>query len=181
MSEILDNVFGIPTDQSANTIVPNNGGAMPTALATVPPEATDEQKLETDFSTAQAGIQQGIKDVTEAMKSAILLAQSGDSPRAYEVVAKMLDTLVVANKELIQIHKDREEAKTAKGKNAVSGVAVVDGRTGDSIAFVGRADELLRKIDEMRKSRKRDIVAVAPQPIIKEAESAVDAEIVEVK
>lgn len=181
MSETLDNVFGIPADQSAPVTTPPVAN---TTIATVPADATDEEKLEKDFAAAQAGIQQGIKDVTEAMKSAILLAQSGDSPRAYEVVAKMLDSVVTANKELILIHQNREEAKTAKNKNTPAGVAVVDGKTGDSVAFVGRADELLRKISEMRKLKKQEIASVTPAPIIqpaKEAEPAVDAEVVEVK
>ena len=73
-------------------------------------------------------------DVTEAAKSAILLAQSGDSPRAYEVVATMLTAIVNANKELVNLHKIKQDA-APHGAGAVDGGGV----NIEKAVFVGRA------------------------------------------
>jgi hypothetical protein len=88
-------------------------------------------------------------DVTEAAKSAILLAQSGDSPRAYEVVATMLTAIVNANKELVNLHKIKQDA-APQGSGAGDGGGV----NIEKAVFVGRAADLLRELRTLQKETK---------------------------
>jgi hypothetical protein len=116
-------------------------------VAVISDEERDAERLETDFEFARGKITELVKKGREACDSAILLAQSGDSPRAYEVVATMLTALVNANKELVALHKGKIDAtpEVATG----GGSSVDGGRSSINIekaVFVGRAQDLLREI-----------------------------------
>lgn len=105
------------------------------------------ESLNHDVNYARGVIVENIDLAREATKSAILLAQSGDSPRAYEVVASMLSAIVQANKELVALHKAKEET-TAAARARVN--ASSSGGTGgvniEKAVFVGRAADLLREL-----------------------------------
>ena len=108
---------------------------------------TDTEKLDADFEAARTNISQMTKDVTEAAKSAILLAQSGDSPRAYEVVATMLTAIVNANKELVQLHATKQKAKpqTTDESQTHGNITI------DKAVFIGRSSDLLRELKKIQK------------------------------
>lgn len=116
------------------------------APATEEPDSHALSELNDDIQYARETMREGIDQMREATKSAILLAQSGDSPRAFEVVGHMLDSIVNANKELVNLHKTREETTTmhrarVQGSNAGGG-----GVTIEKAVFVGRAADLLREL-----------------------------------
>jgi Terminase DNA packaging enzyme len=120
--------------------------------ALVVPEPTvnpDAERLEKDVEYGREGVKDVITKGRQALDSAILLAQSGDSPRAYEVVATMLTALVQANKELVTLHKIKQDATPER-----SGGGSVDAPNVniEKAVFVGRAQDLLREIREAAKA-----------------------------
>jgi hypothetical protein len=127
-----------------------DGELVPTPSSTsllVSDPGRDAERLETDFEFARKKITDLVKVGREACDSAILLAQSGDSPRAYEVVATMLTALVNANKELVALHKGKIDATPDVATGG--GSSVDGGRSSVNIekaVFVGRAQDLLREI-----------------------------------
>ena len=86
MSDNLNEIFDVAPELVADTALTTTQAA-PVVVAEVVDDKTAQEKLDRDFEAARGNITQMTNDVTEAAKSAILLAQSGDSPRAYECCA----------------------------------------------------------------------------------------------
>ena len=119
------------------TLVEVPGGELTVQAVPVDP------KLDTDFTFARDKMRDLIKKGQEAVDSAIMLAQSGDNPRAYEVVGGMITAIIQANKELITIHKTRKETEQIGGiERPKDGAGVNIERA----VFVGKASDLLREI-----------------------------------
>ena len=154
MSDTLNEIFDVDpelvTPVASNTSLIDAKTASNTSLVvTGEVVTTDTEKLDADFEAARSNISQMTKDVTDAAKSAILLAQSGDSPRAYEVVATMLTAIVNANKELVNLHKAKKDAAPAPKADAPEGGGV----NIEKAVFVGRAADLLRELRSIQKSK----------------------------
>lgn len=126
----------VPTTPYAPSVLPTD------------PHAID---LDDDVAFARQQIKDLIDDGRSAMNGALELAASGDTPRAYEVVAVLLTAVVQANKELIILHKTRKETLKAErdAKNVGQG-----GPTPvniDKAVFIGRASDLLRELQNVKK------------------------------
>lgn len=108
---------------------------------------SDTETFDTDFNYARKVVRESIDQAREAAVSAIELAQSGDSSRAYEVVASMLTAIVNANKELLLLHKTKEDtqAKSREGTTSSTGVTI------EKAVFVGRASDLIRELRSLGK------------------------------
>lgn len=149
MTKKLDEIFDVAPTLVANTtsaLVPTTPAEL---VVAEPVEASPNGALEKDFQYARTTITDSINDVKEAAKSAILLAQSGDSPRAYEVVATMLTAIVNANKELVKLHKAHKDASAdTKTDGNESNVTI------EKAVFVGRAADLLRELRSIQKDTK---------------------------
>ena len=114
--------------------------------------ATAEEAFDEDFGYARSVVRDSIDQAREAAVGAIELAQSGDSARAYEVVAGMLTAIVNANKELLVLHKTKEDTrKTREGAESASGVTI------EKAVFVGRASDLLRELRTLSKDEPKVI------------------------
>jgi hypothetical protein len=123
---------------------------------TAPPgklvSATAEDAFEEDFGYARSVVRESIDQARDAAVTAIELAQSGDSARAYEVVAGMLTAIVNANKELLALHKTKEDTrKSREGGASTSGVTI------EKAVFVGRASDLLRELRTLSKDEPKVI------------------------
>ena len=114
--------------------------------------ATAEEAFDEDFGYARSVVRDSIDQAREAAVGAIELAQSGDSARAYEVVAGMLTAIVNANKELLVLHKTKEDTrKSREGDASTSGVTI------EKAVFVGRASDLLRELRTLSKDEPKVI------------------------
>jgi len=77
----------------------------------------------------------------------IQVAQEGDQPRAYEVVAQMIKTLAETNRELMDLHnRVKTIRKTEQNTNVTN--------TTNSIYVVGSTKELQDIINSARSSTK---------------------------
>lgn len=153
MPSPLDDIFEIdpaltPSEPST-ALVP----VQPTAVATI--ETTSPlADLDADVAYARTNITGAVNKVKEAMDSAILLAQSGDSPRAFEVVATMLTAMVNANKELVSLHKAKEDTTAAHQTRTQPVNASKSGSvTIENAVFVGKASDLLRELKALKKQQ----------------------------
>lgn len=159
-NDVLDEILDVARDtanaltkvpEGEQSVVPSGN----TALVEVLPAQNvpvQEQRLETDFEFARDKMRDLIKKGQEAVDSAIMLAQSGDSPRAYEVVGGMITAIIQANKELINIHKTRKDTEATDTSRPATGgggsqVSI------DKAVFVGRASDLLREIRALAKPK----------------------------
>lgn len=111
-----------------------------------------EQQLEDDFQKARKNITSMIENVEAALNSAIMLAQAGDQPRAYEVVGGMLERLVNANKELVALHKAKKDTLETTDNRSLLPTGEGSTVNIDKAVFVGRASDLLREVKRLEKA-----------------------------
>ena len=114
------------------------------------------RELNHDFSNARSTISSSIEAVRTALDAAIALAESGDNPIAYDTLGKMLTAIVQANKELVALHDTKEKVTSAHRARTSPGSS--NGPTGtpgnvniEKAVFVGRASDLLRELNRIKK------------------------------
>jgi hypothetical protein len=133
-------------------------------LAKVDPVPLTDEKLEKDLKTDYDVVRENLKELVNMGKNAldgvIAVAQEGDSPRAYEVVAQMIKTLSETNRELMDLHN---RVKTIRKVDQ----SVTNNSTTNQSIYVGSTKELQDIINSARSSTKafdnrpdvRDIIA----------------------
>lgn len=158
----IDPAFAAPTSTSL-TPAP---APVETALVSTTDSATLDTAVHADVDYARTNIVGAVDKVKHALDSAILLAQSGDSPRAFEVVGSMLTAIVNANKELVGLHKTRQDTLSVQHARTqhVAGATGGSNVTIEKAVFVGKASDLLRELKAMKQ----------------QVESASDVEVIEV-
>lgn len=147
---LVDEILNIETEvlpETSSDTLPAVIEAESTAVATVTP--TIDNRLETDFEFAREKMRELINKGHAAIDSAILLAQSGDSPRAYEVVSTAITSLIQANKELVGLHKTRQETLDIHDTPSVDGGGSSPSVNINNAVFVGKASDLLRQIRQI--------------------------------
>lgn len=68
-----------------------------------------EEELIDDLAYARENIYDIIGKSQEALGELMMVAQSSQHPRAYEVLNQMLKTMADINKDLIELHKSKKE------------------------------------------------------------------------
>jgi len=107
-------------------------------------EARDDSADE-DFTFARANIREVIENGTDAISKLAIIAEQSQNPRAYEVLAKLMDTVANASKELldlqekIQIIDKANIPRDEESRNQVT-----------NNLFVGSTHELQKMIENMR-------------------------------
>lgn len=110
------------------------------------PETRIEQ-AENDYDYARKNMYDVIEKGTQALEELLGVATQSQHPRAYEVLATTMKTLVDANKELVVLSKKKvEEEKLNDEPQTVSG-----GVTNNNL-FVGTTHDLLKVLADMRKN-----------------------------
>lgn len=112
------------------------------------PETRVEQ-AENDYDYARKNMYDVIEKGTQALEELLGVATQSQHPRAYEVLATTMKTLVDANKELVTLSKKKvEEEKINDEPQTGSG-----GVTNNNL-FVGTTHDLLKVLADMRKNGK---------------------------
>ena len=99
-------------------VVPNNVPAV-----VIPPIDIDN-----DFEFARTNIYDVIVKGQDALDELINLAKQQQAARGFEVVSTLINTLVTANKELLDIHKKHQELKSddeSTGKTNINNNLVI--------------------------------------------------------
>lgn len=98
-----------------------------------------------DFETARANFHEMIEDGKEAMFKLAEIASSSQHPRAFEVYAKLMDTMLNANERLLDLQEKIREIKHADSPLNDKAKSVTNN------LFVGSTAELQKMIKDMNK------------------------------
>jgi hypothetical protein len=113
-------------------------------ISSIISQARDDSADE-DFTFARANIREVIENGTDAIAKLTIIAQQSQNPRAYEVLAKLMDTITNASKELLELQeKIRTIDKADVPRNEDSKNQVTNN------LFVGSTHELQKMIESMR-------------------------------
>jgi transcriptional regulator with AAA-type ATPase domain len=98
-----------------------------------------------DFEMARSNIHEVIQTGQEAIFKLGQIADSSQHPRAFEVLAKLMDTMLQANKDLMELQTKIREIKNIDEPNNAHAKSVTNN------LFVGSTAELQKVIAEMKK------------------------------
>lgn len=102
-----------------------------------------------DFEMARANIHEMIETAKDAVNKLSMIAISSQHPRAFEVLAKLIDTGVQANKNLLELQSKIRELKQADQPLNDQARTVHNHNN----LFVGSTAELQKVIADMRKQQ----------------------------
>jgi hypothetical protein len=114
------------------------------AVKSIIANAHDDSAI-TDFETARSNIHTMIENGQEAMYKLAQIADSSQHPRAFEVLAKLMDTMLQANKDLMDLQTKIREIKNVDEPNNAHAKTVTNN------LFVGSTAELQKVIADMKK------------------------------
>ena len=113
------------------------------AVETLKAKAYDDS-AKNDFEMARANIHDAINTGQDALFKLSMVAESSQHPRAYEVLAKLLDTIVGANKELLGLQTKIREIDSID--SPISDKA----QTVNNNLFVGSTTELQKVLKDLK-------------------------------
>lgn len=99
-----------------------------------------------DFEAARANIHNMIENGTDAMHKLAQIADSSQHPRAFEVLAKLMDTMLNANEKLLDLQTKIREIDSAD--TPINDKA----KTINNNLFVGSTAELQKVLQDMKKN-----------------------------
>lgn len=103
MSKEIDDALGIeslpqPTSKRPNTILNDDMSIIP----------NEQDPVKKDLDFVRKNYLDVIETGNEALIEMVMLAKSSEHPRAFEVVATLMKTILDANKDLVTLHKDKK-------------------------------------------------------------------------
>ena len=103
-----------------------------------------DDSAKNDFQMARSNIHEVIQNGVFAMEKLSQIADASQHPRAFEVLAKLMETMLQANKDLLSLQKDiREiEAKDTPSNDEAKSVT--------NNLFVGSTADLQKVIEDMK-------------------------------
>ena len=101
-----------------------------------------DNKLDTDYEYARTNFYNVIESGTEALEQMLEVAKASEHPRAYEVVATIMKTLIDSNKELVAMSskKVKDDEIVPESNKPVT----------NNNLFVGSTAELQQLLKDMR-------------------------------
>jgi hypothetical protein len=103
-----------------------------------------DDSAKNDFEMARSNIHEVIQNGTFAMEKLSQIADSSQHPRAFEVLAKLMDTMLQANKDLLELQKQIREIDAADAPLNQEAKSVTNN------LFVGSTADLQKAIEEMK-------------------------------
>lgn len=110
------------------------------AVSIIIPETTDDD-IENDFKYTRRNLYSVIEQGNKALEDMIDVARASEHPRAFEVVSTLMNTLVNANKDLLDLSKKKKELLD---KQEQSGPQTVNNNL-----FVGSTADLQKALKEL--------------------------------
>lgn len=97
-----------------------------------------------DFVKAKSNIAKLIEKGEDAVDGILQLAKESEQPRAYEVASTLIKTMVDANKELLDVHKQKKELDKEEYAGPAKAVQ-------NNTVFVGSTKELQQQLLQLAK------------------------------
>jgi hypothetical protein len=135
------------TDNNSSNTVYSSLGLNPistnNAVKSIVAKAHDDS-AKNDFEMARSNIHEVIQNGVFAMEKLSQIADASQHPRAFEVLAKLMDTMLQANKDLLDLQKTIREidSKDEPINNEAKSVT--------NNLFVGSTAELQKAIESMK-------------------------------
>jgi predicted transcriptional regulator len=107
--------------------------------------AAHDDSATADFDMARSNIREVITNGSEAIFKLTEIAEQSQHPRAYEVLAKLMDSVVNANKELLELQTKIRTIQASDSPINERAQSVTNN------LFVGSTAELQKVISDMRK------------------------------
>ena len=108
--------------------------------------AAKNDSAKEDFTFARANIHEVIENGNDAIAKLAVIADQSQNPRAFAVLAKLMDSVVGASKQLLELQRDiREIDKVDVPKDEDARQHVTNN------LFVGSTAELQKFIEDMKK------------------------------
>ncbi len=101
--------------------------------------------LKKDYLATRKNLMDLIDNGKDAIQGIMNVAEEGEHPRAYEVVAQLIKTVADVNKDLIDIHKKVKDVEVTKIEN---------NETTTNSIFIGSTSELQNLINADRSTKK---------------------------
>lgn len=111
-------------------------------------EFIEEDAIEKDFEEARYNIKNIIEQGNKALETMIDLTNVSEHPRFFEVTSTMINTMLNANKDMMELHERKRKAKGTE-KNEEKEIPKVSNNTQNNTVFVGSNKEF----QEMMKNR----------------------------
>jgi hypothetical protein len=105
-------------------------------------EAHDDSAIK-DFENARANIYTMVETAKDAINNLAQIADSSQQPRAYEVLAKLIDTTLTANKSLLDLQEKIRQIKDIESPHNDKA------KTINNNLFVGSTSELQKILKDM--------------------------------
>jgi hypothetical protein len=102
-----------------------------------------DNSAKNDFEAARANLYEAIQTGQEAMDKLLEIASQSQHPRAFEVLAKLIDTNVAANEKLLQLQSKIREIDAADAPTNEKAQTI------NNNLFVGSTAELQKIIKNM--------------------------------
>ena len=115
-----------------------------TAVSTILAKVHDDSARE-DFTFARANVREVVENANDAIAKLAVIADQSQNPRAFEVLAKLMDTAVNASKHLLEIQKDIRVIDKPDVPNSDEGKKSVTNNL-----FVGSTAELSKLITQLK-------------------------------
>jgi hypothetical protein len=115
-----------------------------TAVSTILAKVHDDSAKE-DFTFARANIREVVENANDAIAKLAIIADQSQNPRAFEVLAKLMDTTVAASKHLLEIQKDIRAIEKPDIPNSDQGRSQVMNNL-----FVGSTSDLAKVIAQLK-------------------------------
>ena len=105
-----------------------------------------DDSAKNDFEMARSNIHEVIQNGTFAIEKLAQIADSSQHPRAFEVLAKLMDTMLQANKDLLELQKNIRAISAADAPQNDQAKSVTNN------LFVGSTADLQKALEEMKKN-----------------------------
>lgn len=115
-----------------------------TSVSTILAKVHDDSAKE-DFTFARANIREVVENANDAIAKLAIIADQSQNPRAFEVLAKLMDTTVAASKHLLEIQKDIRAIEKPDVPNSDQGKSQVMNNL-----FVGSTSDLAKVISQLK-------------------------------
>jgi hypothetical protein len=106
-------------------------------------KAHDDSARE-DFTFARANVREVVENANDAIAKLAVIADQSQNPRAFEVLAKLMDTAVVASKHLLELQKEIRAIDKADVPHDEAAKSVTNN------LYVGSTAELSKMLQSMR-------------------------------
>ena len=150
----IESVLGVGSTGESEPQAIVQSVPMPIVRIETPP-LTDEgiaKDLKHDYETVRKNLRELVDAGKNALDGVMAVAQEGDSPRAYEVVAQMIKTLSETNRDLLDLHDKIKGIRKTENNTT-------NNHTTNNAIYVGSTRDLQDIINSARSSTKAFIDA----------------------